>query len=66
LGVTTKKLGITFKGLSHQLSDQGMLQDEVTLKVNPMGLTATVCSSQFSCNDILDDKGGLTYFNGTG
>ena len=65
-GFTTKKLGITFKGLPHQLSDQGMLQDEVTLKVNPRGLTATVCSSQFSCKDILDDEGGLTYFNGTG
>lgn len=65
-GFITKKLGITFKGLPHQLSQQGMLQDDVTLKVNPRGLTATVCSGQFSCKDNLDDEGGLVYFNGTG
>jgi hypothetical protein len=65
-GFTTKKLAITFKGLPHQLSQQGMLQDDVTLKVNPRGLTATVCSGQFSCKDNLDDEGGLVYFNGTG
>lgn len=65
-GFTTKKLAITFKGLPHQLSNQGMLQDDVTLKVNPRGLTATVCSNQFSCKDNLDDEGEVTYFNGTG